>query len=118
KSASDGTLELTRELGIPFLAHRPLGGYAKTAKLLKNAILKPLAERHHATPHEMALAAVLDASPHVVPLIGATKMESVQSCLRALKISLDVSDRTALGTKYSFAADAETVAANKRLFAM
>lgn len=117
KSAADGMLELTRELGIPFLAHRPLGGYAKVAKLAKNAILLPLGERHHAGAHEIALAALLDAGPHVVPLIGATRMESVRSCLAAVGIELDVSDRAALGIRYSFAADTEAVAANARLFA-
>lgn len=118
KSATDGMLALTGELGIPFLAHRPLGGYAKTARLAKSAILKPLGERHQATPHEIALAALLDAAPHVVPLIGATRIDSVRSCIAALRIALDVSDRTALGIRFSFAADAETVAANARLFAV
>ena len=117
KSAADGTLELTRQQEIPFLAHRPLGGYAKTAKLAKNAVLVPLGERHQATPHEIALAALLDAGPNVVPLIGATRVESVRSCLAALRIKLDVSDRAALGIRFSFAADVEALAANARLFA-
>jgi HAD superfamily hydrolase (TIGR01662 family) len=117
KSAADGLLELTRERGIPFLAHRPLGGYAKTTKLAKNAVLVPLGERHQATPHEIALAALLDAGPNVVPLIGATRIESVRSCLAALNVKLDVSDRAALGIRFSFAADAEAAAANTRLFA-
>lgn len=117
KSAADGLLELARAQGIPFLAHRPLGGHAKTAKLTKNAILAPLAERHHATPHEIALAALLEAGPHVVALIGATRIESVRSCLRAVGIPLDVSDRAALGIRFSFAAAADAVAANARLFA-
>jgi HAD superfamily hydrolase (TIGR01662 family) len=118
KSASDGLLELTRDLGIPFLAHRPLGGHAKVEKLDKNKILKPLAERHGVTPREIALAALLDAAPHVIPLIGATRIESVKSSLAALKIKLDVSDRTALEMRHSFAASPEAVEANRRLFAM
>jgi HAD superfamily hydrolase (TIGR01662 family) len=117
KSAADGMLELTADLGIPFLAHRPLGGYAKVAKLAKNAILTPLGERHQATAHEIALAALLDAGPHVVPLIGATRIESVRSCLAAVGIELDVSDRAALGIRFSFAAEPEAAAANARLFA-
>lgn len=118
KSAKDGMLELTREMGIPFLAHRPLGGYAKVEKLLKNAILKPLAERHQTSPHEIALAALLSAAAHVVPLIGARRIDSVRSSLAATRITLDVSDRTALDMKYSFAASPDAVAANARLFAV
>jgi aryl-alcohol dehydrogenase-like predicted oxidoreductase len=96
KSATEGMLALTRERGIPFLAHRPLGGYAKVAKVAKNAILTALAARHAATPYEMALAALLDAGPHVIPLVGATRIDSIRSSLRAVAIPLDVSVRTAL----------------------
>ncbi|MCI0381128.1 MAG: HAD-IIIA family hydrolase [Gemmataceae bacterium] len=110
KSAADGMLEWTRQQGIPFLAHRPLGGYAKVARLAKNQVLGPLAERHNATPHQVALAALLVASPHVVPLVGATRAESVLSSVAALRISLDVSDRTALEMRYSFAAEPDALA--------
>jgi len=102
KSAAEGMLALTRDEAIPFLAHRPLGGYAKVARLAKNQILVPLAERHRATPHEIALAALCNAAEHVIPLIGATSTESIRSCLSALALPLDLSDRTALGIKYSF----------------
>jgi histidinol-phosphate phosphatase family protein len=111
KSAEDGMLVLTQELGIPFLAHRPLGGYAKVEKLAKNRVLGPLAARHQATPFEIALAAVLHAAPHVIPLIGATKLASLESSMRATHIALDVSDQTALSIKYSFDADEDSVAA-------
>lgn len=105
KSAMDGLLEFTKQAGIPFLAHRPLGGYAKTAKLKQDAILGPLAQRHSASTHEMALAALLGAGDNVLPIIGATKMRSVKSSVQAVGISLDVSDRTALSIRYSFSAD-------------
>ena len=102
KSAADGVLQLTRDMGIPFLAHRPLGGYAKTSRLAQDAILQPLAQRHTGTPHQVALAAVRDASLNVVPLIGATKMANVRSSIESLRIALDVSDQMALSMKYSF----------------
>ena len=111
KSATDGMLLLTQELGIPFLAHRPLGGYAKVEKLEKNRVLAPLAERHKSTPFEVALAAVLSAGPNVIPLIGATKPFSLLSSLKATQLALDISDRTALSIKYSFDASPEAAAA-------
>ena len=40
KSASDGTVALTKELGIPFLAYRPLGGYKNVHKVVKSQILR------------------------------------------------------------------------------
>ncbi|MBI3408374.1 MAG: HAD-IIIA family hydrolase [Planctomycetes bacterium] len=111
KSATDGMVELTRQKGVPFLAHRPLGGYAKVARLAKDKVLAPLAERHKATPHEIALATLLDAAPHVVPLSGATRVESVRSSLAALGIKLDVSDRTALSVKFPFTPGPDAVSA-------
>ena len=111
KSATDGMLALTRELGIPFLAHRPLGGYAKVARLAKSQILVPLADRHQVTPYEVALAALLDAGGHIVPLVGATRIASVRSSMRAVGISLDISDRTALAMRYSFEPEADALTA-------
>jgi HAD superfamily hydrolase (TIGR01662 family) len=110
KSASDGMLLLTQELGIPFLAHRPLGGYAKVEKLESNRVLVPLAKRHQTTPHEIALAALLNAAPNVVPLVGATKRTSLLSSIHATQLQLDISDQTALSIKYSFEADEDAAA--------
>ena len=110
-SAAEGVVALARALGVPFLAHRPLGGHAKTANLLKNRAVKPIATRYAITPHEAALAALLDLGPPVLPLVGATKRESLESCLRALAIKLDDRDRAELATKISFMATPEAQAA-------
>ena len=111
KSATDGMLLLSQQLGIPFLAYRPLGGYAKVEKLEKNRILVPLSQRHNVSPHEIALAAVLNAGPNVIPLVGATKQSSLLSSIKATNLELDISDRTALSIKYAFEADADAAAA-------
>lgn len=111
KSATDGTLLLSQDLGIPFLAYRPLGGYAKVEKLEKNRVLVPLSQRHQTTPHEIALAAVLHSAPNVIALVGATKESSLRSSVLATTVRLDISDQTALSIKYSFDADADAAAA-------
>jgi histidinol-phosphate phosphatase family protein len=108
-SATSGLVALAKQMGIPFLAHRPLGGHAKVASLLKNRAIKPIAARHNVTPHEAALAALLDLGPPVIPLFGATKRESVESSLRALQIPFDPRDRAAL-TKTSFTPTDEALA--------
>ena len=61
-----------KELGIPFLAHRPLGGYAKVEKLKKNKVLVPSLVPDQG-PND---------SPEVVLLMGiqgAGKTELVQT---------------------------------------
>lgn len=102
KSASDGLLEYTLQKGIPYLAYRPLGGIAKVEKLASNKNLLPLAKRHFVTPAQIALAAVRTAGANVVPIIGATRVASVQSSCLAMNLQLDASDRAALEVKYSF----------------
>ena len=101
KAATTGVTTLAAQLGIPFLAYRPLGGHAKVEKLLKNRAMKPLAAKYGVPPHDAALATLLDLKPAVIPLFGATRIESVDASLRALNLSLDASDRK-LREKISF----------------
>lgn len=110
-SAVEGLVALARRLEIPFLAHRPLGGHAKTGNLLKNRAIKPIATRHNVPPHEAALAALLDLGHPVVPLFGATKRASVESSLRALKVPFDAKDRADLESRITFTPTPETLAA-------
>jgi histidinol-phosphate phosphatase family protein len=109
-SGVDGLVALAKLMGVPFLAHRPLGGHAKVGNLLKNRAVKPIAARHNITPHEAALAALIDLGPPVIPLIGATKRASIESSLRAFKVPFDARDRADLATKISFAASPEALA--------
>ncbi len=64
---------------IPLVAYRPLGGYDKRAKLARDPVLVELAARHGATPFEMALAWLRSLSPLVLPIPGATRLESLRS---------------------------------------
>lgn len=109
--ATDGLVALARRMAIPFLAHRPLGGHAKVANLLKNRAMKPLAARLGVTPHEAALAALLDLGPPVIPLIGATRRASLESSLRAVRLSLSASDRADLEQRISFTPSPDVLAA-------
>ncbi|MEO7326947.1 MAG: aldo/keto reductase [Minicystis sp.] len=109
-SAVEGLLALAKQMGVPFLAHRPLGGHAKTAGLFKNRAVKPIAARLGLTPHEAALAALFDLGAPVIPLIGATRRESIVSSLRARASAFTPRDREELGSRISFAPTAEALA--------
>jgi histidinol-phosphate phosphatase family protein len=111
KSATEGLVALAAELKAPFLAYRVLGGHAKVDTILKNRAVAPIAVRHKVTPHEAALAVAWEAGPHVVPLIGATRSERIDSCLRAREIRLDDVDRTALAAKISLVPTPEATTA-------
>jgi len=109
-AAADALVALAAQIGAPFLAHRPLGGHAKTANLLKNRAVKPISTRYKITPHEAALAVLLDLGPPVLPLVGATRRASLDSSLGALQVRLDERDRTELATKITFTPAPEALA--------
>ena len=109
-SAVEGLVALARQLGVPFLAHRPLGGHAKVDNLLKNRAVKPIAARHGVPPYDAALAALLDLGPPVIPLFGATRRESVEACLRARSLRFDARDRAELESRITFTPTAEALA--------
>lgn len=110
KSAAEGTLQLARELGIPFLAHRPLGGHAKVDTLEKNRAMKPIAERYQVSKTHAAIASVLDVGPPLIALFGARRVESVEASVAAVSLRLDARDRAALAGKISFASSPEAEA--------
>jgi HAD superfamily hydrolase (TIGR01662 family) len=111
KSATEGVLALAADLHAPFLAYRVIGGHAKVNTILKNRAVAPIAARHKITPHEAALAVVWEAGPNVVPLIGATRKERIDSCLRAREVRLDDIDRASLMAKISLVPTPEAAAA-------
>jgi histidinol phosphatase-like enzyme len=85
---------------IPLLAYRPLGGPERREKLGRDTALVAVAARHAATPFEIALAWLWDLSPFVVPIPGATRLESVASLVRAHGIRLDDEDRARLDQRF------------------
>jgi aryl-alcohol dehydrogenase-like predicted oxidoreductase/histidinol phosphatase-like enzyme/predicted kinase len=86
--------------GIRLLAYRPLGGLRHGHRLSADPILADIAERHDATPAEIALAWLAGLSDLIVPLPGATRPESARSIGRARDISLSARDQTVLEERF------------------
>ena len=85
---------------LPLLAYRPLGGRKSQGRTNADPILGAIAERHHATPFEIALAWLRDLAEVVVPLAGATRVQTVRSVVRAHDIALTDDDRIALDERF------------------
>ncbi|HXW05720.1 MAG TPA: aldo/keto reductase [Vicinamibacterales bacterium] len=95
-SVLNGVVEHCIANGILLLAHRPLGGPQRRRRTLADPVLREVAERHGATPFEIALAWLLALSPLVVPLPGATRIETARSVARAHAIALSDDERAQL----------------------
>jgi len=81
---------------IRLLAHRPLGGPERARRAARDRILIEIAAQHAATPAEVVLAWLMDLSDVIVPLPGATRVETAQSIARAHAIRLTAADRARL----------------------
>ncbi len=99
-SLLNGVAEHCRDRGIRILAYRPFGGPERRSRLLADPVLGRLAARHQATPFEIVLAWLQDLSSLVVPLAGATRVETVRSIVRASQIALDEEDRATLDERF------------------
>jgi aryl-alcohol dehydrogenase-like predicted oxidoreductase/histidinol phosphatase-like enzyme/predicted kinase len=99
---------------LPLLAYRPLGGRSRSPRTLADPALTEVAGRHGCTPFEVALAWLLDLSELIIPLPGATRVETAQSIVRAETILLTDVDRETLDRRFpadrSFRRSAQAVA--------
>ena len=89
---------------LQLLAYRPLGGPSRRRKTAADPALAAIAGRHDATAFEIALAWLMDLSDLIVPLPGATRIETVQSLPRAGRIVLSDADRVELDRRFPYAA--------------
>lgn len=85
-------------------AHRPLGGRSRRRRTATDPVLAAIAARHTATPFEMALAWLMDISDLIVPIPGATHVDTVASIARAGRVVLTDADRAELDRKLPAAA--------------
>ncbi len=100
RTVAGGVLGRCAELGLTLIAHSPLGGPRRAHSLTRDEGLTRIAERHDATPAEVALAWLLALSPSIVPIPGAGSPESARSSARAAALELDDEDRAILAAAF------------------
>lgn len=95
--SSEPELELCDELGIAFLPWSPLGGIA-TASVLGDrfAPFQQVADARGVSPQVVCLAWQLGKSPHVIPIPGASRPESIQDSVRSVDVMLSAEELAAL----------------------
>ena len=67
---------------LRLLAYRPLGGRKSRARAAANPVLGEIATQCGATPFDVALAWLAGLSEHIVPLPGATAIDTARSIAR------------------------------------
>jgi predicted kinase len=96
----NGVAEYCRDNGIRIIAYRPLGG-ERVKQLARDPVLTRIATRHAASNEDVALAWLMSLGGEIVPIPGATRVETASSLRRALSVELDDDDRMALDERFS-----------------
>ena len=91
-----GVVARCAELGLPLIAHSPLGGPRRAGTLDRRHELAAIAARHDATPAEAALGWLLGISPELVAIPGARRPETARSAARAAALRLGAADQASL----------------------
>jgi aryl-alcohol dehydrogenase-like predicted oxidoreductase len=87
--SSEAELELCDQLGLAFLPWSPLGGITAAARLgSAHTAFEQVAAERDVTPQRICLAWLLAKSPHVIPIPGSSRPETIQDSARAVDIDL------------------------------
>lgn len=88
-SEATGIIRHCHEHRITFLPYSPVGGHRRVSLLRESPGLREIGARLGATPEELVLAWILGASPSVLAIPGARRVESIESSVRAESLRLD-----------------------------
>jgi len=92
--SSDALIDICAGAGIVFIPYYPLAKGRLAAR--PGSPLDRIAQRHHATPRQIALAWLLHRSPAVLPIPGTSSIAHLEENLAAASISLGTEDFQAL----------------------
>jgi aryl-alcohol dehydrogenase-like predicted oxidoreductase len=81
-------LKRSEELGISFLPYSPLNGMSQAGKIGEHDVLSGIADEHGVTPQQVALAWLLQLSPVIIPIPGASRSESIINSAGASDLTL------------------------------
>ncbi len=87
--SSEDELAHCAELGITFLPWSPLGGIGRAGELgTSYEEFKQVADTHHVSPQQVALAWMLAKAPVIIPIPGASRPESIIDSAQAADLTL------------------------------
>lgn len=89
---SNGMLEFCEKEQMTFLPHSPVGGHMGHARLQENPLFEKLARKYYASPYCIVLAWHLSKSPQIIPIPGASRVESATDSPKAVSVLLEDAD--------------------------
>ncbi len=89
---SDGVLAYCEQEGLTFLPWSPLGGSRRVQELPKIGAIAELAKARGISVYCLVLAWLRAKSPCVVPIPGASKVESIEDSVNAAEVNLSAEE--------------------------
>jgi aryl-alcohol dehydrogenase-like predicted oxidoreductase len=87
--SSETELELSHQMGIAFLPWSPLGGISAAGGLgHAHSAFEQVAAEHGVSPQRICLAWLLAKSPHIIPIPGSSRPETIQDSAQAVDVRL------------------------------
>jgi aryl-alcohol dehydrogenase-like predicted oxidoreductase len=94
-------LETARSAQIAYLSYSPLALALERPEVLSDSEILRIATTHNASVQQLVLAWTLSRGPHVIPVTGATRAESIQSSAKSIEIELSESEQLVLSQIFS-----------------
>jgi len=97
--SGDDVLGLCRDRGLAFVPFFPLGSafIGGPAKLAADPAIAATADKHRASPTQVALAWLLHRDEHILLIPGTSSVAHLEENLAAIDVDLDADDLAALG---------------------
>ena len=95
--SSEPELDHCADMGIAFLPWSPLGGISKASDLgAEHAAFREIAQSHGVSPQQVTLAWMLGKGPHVIPIPGSSRPETIRDSAAAVDLTLSPDEMAAL----------------------
>lgn len=87
--AHEALIAQTRDVGIAFVPWSPFGGADRAHQMgSQYAAFAEIGRKHGASAYQVALAWLLQKSPNIIPVPGATRPETIKDSLAAMALEL------------------------------
>lgn len=83
---------------IAFLPYSPLNGISKAGQIGSNPVLSRIANKYEVSAQQVALAWLLQLSPVIIPIPGASRGSSIANSAKAAEVILSAEDIAELNT--------------------
>ena len=98
----NGIIDFCEQENIAFLAYSPVGGGNGKVRTENSPSLNKIAQSYKATPFQIALAWLLKKSSVIIPIPGASRVESALGSAQAMQLQLSDSDINYLDKAFEF----------------